>query len=92
MEFTPRLTKHQIARGSRPDAENKKEIHLIKGCSMLGATYQVRLLAYRAFREKRKLVVTVPTDCILRPSLAALRREFPGLIRVRRVPMSPTQH
>ena len=78
MEF--RYTKHQVARGSRPDIETCDELYLIKNVTVMHATYQVRLLTYRAYQEGKRLVLRVPGYCTPGPSLRSLMSEFPRLI------------
>lgn len=77
-----RQTRHQTARGARADAEDDRRLYLLKKVSALHATYQVRLLAYRAQREGKQLVIRVPHGFKARPSLEALMVENPGLIYV----------
>ncbi len=73
MEFV--LTRRQVARGARPDAEVANKLYLIKNVSTLHATYQVRLLLYRAISEDKKLIVDVPKHCQLSGPLASLVKE-----------------
>lgn len=81
-EFSSRPTRHQVPRGTRADAEQGLKLYLIKQVSSLGATYQVRLLAYRASREGKTLTLRLPRSCKLRPSLQRLRDEHPELILI----------
>lgn len=74
MEF--RHTKHQVARGTRPDAETYDKLLLIKRVSELRATYQIRLLTYRAVHEGKKLVVEVPKQCRIHSSLRELTKQY----------------
>lgn len=67
-------------RGSRPDAETAEALHLIKRVTLLRATYQVRLLAFRAAEERKRLVLHVPPDCRFDPGLEQLASKQPGLI------------
>ena len=82
MEFE--YSRHQVVRGSRPDAEGFDKLYLIKNVSELRATYQVRLLAYRAHKEGKKLILRLPKGAKLHPSLKALRKECGSLIKVER--------
>jgi hypothetical protein len=84
-ELVYRYTRHQVARGALSDAEAPGKIYLFKRVSQLGATYQIRLLAYMAWKNGLKLVLRVPKDCALRPSLRALQRKLPALLVVERV-------
>jgi hypothetical protein len=61
MEF--RNTSHQVARGSMPDAEAFNRMYLIKNVRKLRATYQIRLLTYRALERGTKLILRVPAHC-----------------------------
>jgi hypothetical protein len=67
MDF--KYTKHQVARGSRADAETFNKVYLIKMVSMLRATYQIKLLAFKAVEAKKKLVLRVPEACRFHSSL-----------------------
>lgn len=73
MEF--KTTKHQVARGAIPDWEDQERFLLIKRVSDLRATYQIRLLTYRAVKEKKKLVIEVPNGCKIHDDLKALSKE-----------------
>jgi hypothetical protein len=81
----PKYTAHQVARGARADAETPSAYYLIKGTSHLRATYQIRLLAYRAWRDEKKLVINVPQHCKVDDSLRDVTRAYPKLIRIERV-------
>ena len=56
-------TRHQVARGARADAEAFNKMYLIKNVSTLRATYQIRLLAFKAVDSGTKLVLRVPYAC-----------------------------
>ena len=73
MEF--RQTGRQVARGARPDAETHDKIHVLKSAAELRATYQIRLLLYRAVQEGKKLVLNVKTDCEFHADLKTLVKE-----------------
>jgi len=81
-EIAPRYTRHQVPRGTRADAETPREYYLLKAASVLHATYQIRLLAYRAWKERKTLVIRVPAQFRKGPSLARLMRDHPKLIRI----------
>ena len=55
-----RYTKHQVARGTLPDAENRTTLFLLKNVSQLRLTYQIRLLTFRAIDTQRKLAIHLP--------------------------------
>lgn len=75
-------TKHQVARGTRPDAETFDKLLLIKRVSELRATYQIRLLAYRAVQESRKLVIEVPKECKVHSGLRELTKQYPKNVTI----------
>lgn len=66
------MTKHQVARTAMPDVESYDKIHLLKSALRLRATYQIRLLLYRAVQEGRTLVLNVKKDCALGDDLKDL--------------------
>jgi hypothetical protein len=65
-------TRRQVPRGTRPDAETIDTIYLIKNVSNLRATYQIRLLAFKAVKEHKKLAIRVPKPCRFGKSLKGL--------------------
>jgi hypothetical protein len=67
-----KYTKHQVLRSARPDAEKFNVMYLVKNATRLRATYQIRLLAFRAVSSKMKLVLSVPAQCEFSPSLVEL--------------------
>jgi hypothetical protein len=67
-----KYTRHQVPRGARPDAETSNRIYLIKNVMMLRATYQVRLLAFKAMSSQKQLILKVPPSCRFHPSLKGL--------------------
>jgi hypothetical protein len=81
----PKYTRHQVPRGTLADAEVNKRIYLIKNVSILHATYQVRLLVYKAEQSAKKLVIRVPKTCKMARDLAELTREHSKSIVVERV-------
>lgn len=72
-------------RGSLPDAEDASRLFLFKKVSGLRATYQVRLLAYLAESRGKVLVIRIPKDARVCPSLELLSRRLPEAIRIERV-------
>lgn len=80
-----KYTRHQVPRGTRPDAEVADRLYLIKNVSVLRATYQVRLLAYRAGQSGKKLVIRMPRSAKLARDLTELRREHGKTIVIERV-------
>ena len=80
MEF--RMTKKQVARGTRADAETHNQLHVLKSASELRATYQIRLLLYRAQRENKKLILNVKQGCTFHDDLKALLRDYRHLFEI----------
>lgn len=78
------MTKRHVARGARPDAEVNNRMYLIKNVSELSATYQIRLLLYRAVQEGTKLVLDVPKSCVLSAPLKALVKDYRRNLEVTR--------
>ena len=76
------LTKRQVARGARPDADVHEKMHLLKSASELRATYQIRLLLYRAVQENRKLVLNIKNGCKIADDLRSLINEYSRNIEV----------
>ncbi|MCK8500173.1 MULTISPECIES: hypothetical protein [Myxococcus] len=72
--MTFKYTRHQVPRGTRPDAEINDKLYLIKKVSVLRATYQIRLLAFRAVEIRKRLVLVVPKHCKFHSSLKTLIR------------------
>uniref|UniRef100_UPI001F3F9385 hypothetical protein n=1 Tax=Frateuria defendens TaxID=2219559 RepID=UPI001F3F9385 len=64
-----KFTRHQVARSAMPDAEVFNRMYLIKNVSKLRATYQIKLLAFRAVEKKMQLVLRVPGACVFDQSL-----------------------
>jgi hypothetical protein len=83
MEF--RLTRHQVPRGTRPDAMDFNAFYLFKNVSRLAATYQIRLLAHRAAETGKKLILRVPGVCEVQPSLKRLIKDTGKVIFVEKV-------
>lgn len=83
MDF--RNTKHQVARGSRADAEDHARLYLFKKVSFLGLTYQIKLLTYFAAKSDRKLEIRVPSACTFSKSLTRYIREHKKHIETKKV-------
>lgn len=77
-------TRHQVARGTKPDFESATELYLIKGTSYLRLTYQIRLLTYLAFDRNKKLIIEVPSHCLIGDDLISFINKFAHLIKIRR--------
>lgn len=67
-----KTTRHQVARSAMPDAESFNRMYLIKHVLRLRATYQIRLLAFRAVEKKMQLILRVPEACVFDDSLSDL--------------------
>jgi hypothetical protein len=67
-----KYTKHQVARSAKPDGKEFNVMYLIKNVPRLRATYQIRMLAFRAVNKKIKLVLRVPASCEFDSSLRDL--------------------
>ena len=67
-----KYTRHQVPRGTRGDAETIDKMYLIKKVSLLRATYQIKLLAFKATETRKKLVLKVPKTCQFEKSIEAL--------------------
>jgi hypothetical protein len=79
-----RYTRHQVPRAVRADAETYDQIMLIKNVSTLRATYQIRLLAFKAAETGKKLVIKVPKRCRVDGTLKDLVAET-RTIRIEKV-------
>lgn len=55
-----------------PDAAAFNKMYLIKNVLRLRATYQIRILAFRAVEEKKQLIIRVPIACEFDRSLIDL--------------------
>ncbi len=84
MSFEYQYTQSQVARGTRADAETWDALVLFKRCSLLRATYEVRLLTYLAASSGKKLIIELPKGAKLDKSLQELRRVSGSTIKVRR--------
>ncbi len=83
MEY--RYTRHQVARGTRADAERNDAFFLLKNVSSLRLTYQIRLLAFRAKETGRKLVIRIPSACKLHPSLREFQKANSKVVQIEKV-------
>jgi len=69
-------------RGTRPDAIDGNRFVLIKGCKVLRATYQIRLLVFFAEKEDKVLELVVRKDAIMHKTIRDLKEKFPRRIRL----------
>lgn len=81
-EFT--YTKHQTPRGARPDADVGNKLYLIKHVSEMRLTYQIRVLAYVAHSQSKKLIVQLPKQAAVHASLGDFVRSSNGLVKIER--------
>jgi hypothetical protein len=65
-------TRHQVARGTRPDARAHDALLLYKHVSFLRATYQIRLLTFMTLQRGLKLRIIVLKRTKLHPALRDL--------------------
>jgi len=72
----PRYARHQVARGSRPDAGYWKSFLLVKYGLNLRLTYQIRLLTFFAAQEGKKLNVAIRRSCKISAELKQFLREI----------------
>ncbi len=82
MQF--RQTRHQTPRGARADKEGDEGFVLYKQVRRLHATYQLRLLLFRAVKENKVLVLLLPKACELEGDLLELLREHSEKLVVQR--------
>jgi hypothetical protein len=83
MDF--RYTRHQVARGSRPDAVSGATAYLFKNVSVLRLTYQIRLLTFLAGERGSRLVIRVPKATRLSEDLRRFTKENRASVKIERV-------
>ncbi|MCP4308110.1 MAG: hypothetical protein GY788_25195 [bacterium] len=79
-----KYTRQQVARGSRPDDVGQNDWLLIKTCSLLRLTYQIRLLTFFAIEKKTRLTVVCRADVKLSDPLAAFLEQHKRHVRLDR--------
>ena len=79
-----RYTRHQIPRGTRPDAVSGQDRYLIKNVTRLRLTYQLRLATFMASQTGTRLHVRVPQGCQLSPPLEDFIRLNRGAVSIER--------
>ena len=77
-------TRHQTPRGALPDAEVGNKLFLIKNVEEIRATYQIKMLTFIAHERGMKVVVKIPKDAKVHPSLRVFIKESNGLIKIER--------
>jgi hypothetical protein len=70
--------------GVRPDAISDEYVVLIKGCSALRLTHQIRLATAMAQFNAKCLLLVVRSGCTFGPDLTAFIEQHATLIEVRR--------
>lgn len=83
MEFS--YTKHQVPRGSRPDAVVGDNIYLIKYVTAMRLTYQIRLLAWMAQSKNKRLIIRLPQNAIVHQELMEFVRTRIDFVEIERV-------
>ena len=73
-------TKPQVPRSTMADVEKFNRLYLIKNVTLLRATYQIRLLTFRAVTEGVTLVLKVPSKCEFHSSLMELIKNTGNVI------------
>jgi len=69
-----KLTSGQVPRDTQADAEHFNIWYLFKRVGKLRATYQIRLLAFRAVAQGTQLILAVPRECEFDASLLKLMK------------------
>ncbi len=82
MDVQPKQTRHQTARGTRPDGARGRELILFKNCSELRLTYQIRLLTYFAAQKGLILGIYLPADAVVHRDLDAFCAEHATKVRI----------
>jgi len=75
MDIEYKYTKHQVARTSIADAISDKNWYLIKYCTELKSTYQIRMLLFLVISKKGRLIIRVRKECLLSDNLKKLIKE-----------------
>lgn len=65
-----------ILKAVRADAQKDGKIYLVKACSKLKATYQIRMLLFQAISEDKVFVLCLNPDCLLSNPLKELQRTY----------------
>lgn len=77
-------TRHQTRRGARADADVGNKLYLIKNVSEMRLTYQIKVLAYLAHSQSKKLIVQLPQSAAIHASLRDFVRNSNGLVKIER--------
>ena len=68
VDVGPKMTAPK-PRSILPDAVNGEAVFLIKACSVLHLTYEIRLATFMAQQSKRRLEIVMTTDYRVSPAL-----------------------
>ena len=63
-------------RGFLPDAVTVDKIVLLKACSQLHLTYEIRLATFMALQTRRKLYVDIPQSTSIANELSAFAAQY----------------
>lgn len=74
--------RNQRPRGSRPDGAVEDKWFLIKNVTELRLTHQIRLLTFMASQESKRLIIRVPKDAIIHPTLKAFVDEKKKVVAI----------
>lgn len=80
-----RYTRHQVARGSRPDAVSGTKAYLLKNVSELRLTYQIRLLTLLAAERRSVLIVRIPKSARVSRDLRDFANEHSSVLKIEKV-------
>jgi hypothetical protein len=80
-----RYTRHQVPRGSRPDAVSGAAAYLFKNVTLLRLTYQIRLLTFLAAERGQRLVIRLPRAARLSSDLRRFVKDNSSVLKVERV-------
>jgi len=71
-------------RGTRPDAVSSDALYLFKSCDELRLTYQIRLLAYFAHTQAKRLVIVLRPEAKVSPVLGDFVDQLAGVVVIER--------
>jgi hypothetical protein len=77
-----RYTRHQVARGTKADADRGDTLYLLKYVTLMRLTYQIQLLTFLAKDSGRTLVLRLPRNCVVHPTLKAFQKEHSKVLRI----------
>lgn len=67
-----------------PDAGGGNKIYLIKNVGEMRLTYQIKMLAFMASEQSRKLIVQIPKQATIHASLREFVKNSEGRVKVER--------